>query len=158
MTLRNRLNRCGNTSGSSDKARNLIKVALSQRNLSECLHKFFGPGTILTNANLPSINASENLTGGAVRQTRINEVCDTGRGSVYVDKGTFANLPANDPFLVDTYLHEVANVLAIQQFTNVQPRGARPFMGPLGGPPTAAQNASFDHDIGQQFENCITGP
>jgi hypothetical protein len=135
---------------------NLLKAALGQKNLSKCLHKFFGPGTILTNANLPRIDASENLTGGAVGQTRASEVPDTGRGTVHIDKGVFNGLGASDAFLVGTYLHETANVLAIQRFTNIQPRWMRDLAGPLGSPPTAAQkNHPWDSDIGQQFEDCL---
>lgn len=147
----------GASQGGGGKARDVIKAALGQKNLSTCLHKFFGPGKILTNSNLPSINATENLTNGAAGQTRASEVPDTGRGSVYIDKGIFTSLSANDPFLVGTYLHEVANVLAIQLFTNVQPRWARARMGPRGTYPTQDQinDPTGDPDIGQQFEECI---
>ncbi len=156
---------CGSQSGSSGggkssgKARDVIKAALQQKNLSKCLHKFFGPGTILTNANLPRIDASQNLTGGAVGQTDARHVPDTGHATIQIDKGIFTGLAANDPFLVGTYLHETANALAIQRFTNVQPRWARDLMGPRGAYPTQQQlnDPTGDHDIGQQFEDCIFG-
>jgi hypothetical protein len=136
------------------KKKDLINASLKQKNLSKCLTEFFGPGTILTNENLPRINASQDLFGAGKVIT--SDVPETGRGTVLIDRGTFASLPAADPFLVSTYLHEVANVLAIQRFTGIEPRGARPFAGPRGTPPTEAQkHQRFDKDIGQQFEECI---
>ncbi len=140
------------------KKRDMINAALKQKNLAKCLNKFFGPGTILTNDNLPHIDASQDLPGARAGQTDANRVPETGRGTVEIDRGLFNGLPANDPFLVGTYLHETANVLAIQRFTSIQPRGARAFRGPSGGPPTEAQrNDRVDQDIGQQFEKCIFG-
>jgi RHS repeat-associated protein len=139
--------------GTAGKAKDVIKAALKQANLSKCLHHFFGKGNVLTNANLPSIDATQDLGGAG--EVHDYEIPVTGRGSVYIDKGIFTRLRADDPYLVGTYLHETANVLAIQRFTNIQPRAARPYMGPLGGPLTAPQNNTWDHDIGQQFEKCI---
>jgi RHS repeat-associated protein len=143
-----------------DKGRDVIDAALKEKNLSKCLHKFFGPGTILTNENLPRINASKDLSGGAVGQTDARRVPDVGRGTVQIAKSMFNSLSANDPFLTRTYLHETANALAIQRFTDIQPRAARMERGPLGGPPTSDQQkerrASFgDPDIGNQFEKCL---
>jgi len=148
----------GGGGNDAQKKRDLIKASLAQKNLAKCLNKFFGPGTILTNANLPRIDASNDLPGAG--RTDAAQVPDTGRGTVQIDKGIFTSLSANDPYLVGTYLHETANVLAIQLFTNVQPREARPQMGPRGGPPTQDQRTLArwtygDSDIGNQFEKCI---
>jgi hypothetical protein len=143
----------GGGGNSSGKAGDVINAALKEKNLSKCLHKFFGPGTILTNANLPRIDASQDLPG--VGQTDARQVPDTGRATIQIDRGTFSSLAANDPFLVGTYLHETANALAIQRFTNIQPRSARARRGPLGGPPSPAQAGAFDKDMGNQFEDCI---
>ncbi len=108
------------------KAKEVIKNALKTKNLSKCLNKFFGPGIILTNENLPRIDATENLPGAG--RTYPDKVPDTGRATVNIDKGNFNGMAANDTFLTDTYLHETANALAIQRFTNVEP-GRR---GPTG--------------------------
>jgi len=147
----------GGDPGSDKKERDVINAALKQKNLAKCLNEFFGPGTILTNDNLPHIDASKDLLGGAAGRTVVDQVPETGRGTVQIDRGVFRDLPANDLFLVWTYLHETANVLAIQRFTNIQPRGARARLGPRGGPPSAAQaNHPWDSDIGQQFEECLS--
>ncbi len=141
--------------GGDKKKRDVINAALKQKNLSKCLNKYFGPGTILTNENLPHVDASKDLPGGQAGHTVVDQVPDTGRGTVEIDRGIFTSLTAQDPFLVGTYLHEVANLLAIQRFTNV-PKGDRARRGARGGPPGAGQrNHPWDPDIGQQFEECL---
>jgi hypothetical protein len=141
-------------------ANDIIENALKNKNLCRCLNKYFGPGVKLTALNAPRIAFTQPLAGGAAGQTNANQVPDTGLAIVNIDPGIF-NLAANDTYLIDTYLHETANALAIQQFTNVFPRGARARMGARGGPPTAAQrhggNVGIDSDIGEQFEECLHG-
>jgi hypothetical protein len=62
-----------------------------------------------------------------------------------------------------TYLHETANILAIQKFKNSGVSGwERANLGPRGGPPTAQQvwaqtHPGNDPDIGNQFEHCVFG-
>ena len=84
----------------------------------------------------------------------------SGRGTVLVGSDVYMNPLVGNSFIADIYLHETANILAYQRFTNV-PYLDRPFRGPLGGPPTAEQNAERrqggDADIGKQFENCLEG-
>ena len=143
------------TSTKQDKAKEVIKNALKATNLSKCLHDFFGDGTILTKKNSPRLDASEALQGGHVGETRPWEVPDTGRATIHIDSRTFSNLAANDTFLTDTYLHETANALAIQRFTNIFPRGVRARMGPRGRYPTERQWRNRDPDIGHQFEICL---
>jgi hypothetical protein len=127
------------------------------KNLSRCLHTFFGPGTVLTNANLPRIDASKDLPGATAGQTNPAMVPDSGPATIQIDKGIFTSLGADDPLLVGTYLHEVGNALATQLFTQYT-KPTRAYAGPRGGPPTPAQKAeAWDHDIGQQFEKCIFG-
>jgi hypothetical protein len=119
----------------------------------------FGPGTILTNENLPKVDATKDLPGATVGRTDPKQVPETGRATVQIDRGIYRGLPASDPLLIGTYLHEVANALAIQRFTDVFPgkdRGWRAYLGPLGSPPTTAQiNHPYDPDVGQQFEECL---
>jgi len=149
----------GNEGGSDadnqtpQKIKDLVNAALNHPRLSKCLNEFFGPGIILTNENLPYVDATKNLPG--VGQTDSRQVPDTGRGTVQIDRGIYTSLSANDPYLVSTYLHEVANALAIQRFTHVFPRWQRPRLGPLGRPPSREQRRSFDPDIGRQFEECL---
>jgi len=141
----------------TQKKRDLIKAALAHENLSDCLHKWFGLGDILTNANLPRIDASQDLEGGALGQTRASMVPDTGRGTILIDRATFASHSATDHFtMVDTYLHETANALAIQRFTQYGYRPYRMLLGARGSIPTEHQLNSFpDQDIGKQFEECL---
>jgi hypothetical protein len=87
-------------------------------------------------------------------QTELAKVPDTGRATIQIDKGIFTSLQATDPFLIGTYLHETANALATQLFTQYTKR-TRAYAGPLGGPPTKDQLNSWDHDIGNLFEQCI---
>jgi RHS repeat-associated protein len=132
----------------------VVNQALQQPGLSDCLNKWIASGTVLTNENLPFVDASKDLPGATAGQTVHDQVPATGRGTVQIDRGFFAGLPADDPFLVATYLHELANVLAIQTFINV-PKSERTRRGARGGPPTQHQLRSFDKDIGQQFEECL---
>src|SRR5258707_10938907 len=48
----------GGGGGTLQKIKDTINSALNQANLAKCLNKFFGSGTILTNHNLPSIDAT----------------------------------------------------------------------------------------------------
>jgi RHS repeat-associated protein len=144
----------GGTSA-KEKIATIVNTALKEANLPDCLNEFFGPGTILTNENLPYIDASRNLSGAG--EMRSTEVPGSGRGTVYIDNGMFRSLSGSDPQLVGTYLHELANVLAVQQFTNELDPNNRPLLGPRGGPPTKEQADSWDQDIGQLFEKCIFG-
>lgn len=142
----------------AQKKKDLIKAALATKNLSSCLHKFFGPGNILTNANVPAIDASKNLDGATFGRTDPANVPDSGRATIQIDKGIFTGLSPQDPQLVGTYLHETANALAIQRFTRYT-KETRAFAGPLGGPPIDHgpydQIHTWDHDIGKAFETCI---
>src|SRR5438105_12222166 len=47
--------------------------SLKHKNLSKCLTEFFGPGTILTNENLPRIDTSKDLPGATAGRTRSEE-------------------------------------------------------------------------------------
>jgi RHS repeat-associated protein len=149
--------------------RSTINGALHQPNLSKCLHQFFGPGKILTNANLPYLDATlsvaqitslTNTPAGLEATGTIAEpVPATGRGTVIVASENLGNLIQGER----TYLHETANILAIQQFTSSGVTGvARAFLGPRGGPPTSGQvfaqtHPGNDPDIGRQFELCVFG-
>ncbi len=139
------------------KIADLVNQALQHERLAKCLNKWIGPGIVLTNENRPYVDASENLPGATFGQTRTREVPPTGRGTAYIDKGVFSGLSATDPFLVMIYLHEVANVLATQQFTHEPDQTKRALLGPRGGPPTEEQRNSYDKDIGEQFAECLAG-
>ena len=104
-----------------------------------------------------SVEASEALQGGHVGETRAWQVPDTGRATIHIDSRTFSNLAANSSFLVDTYLHETANALAIQRFTGYTGRrDYRAFLGPHGAMPSQSQlHHPTDQDIGEQFEKCL---
>ena len=110
----------------------------------------------MTNANVPAIDASRDLPGATAGRTILDMVPDSGRATILIDKGIFTSLSAQDPYLVGTYLHETANALATQRFTNLT-KPTRAFAGALGGPPSKDQLNSWDHDIGNQFEACIFG-
>jgi len=108
----------------------------------------------LTNSNLPHIDASQNLPGAAVGHTDPARVPDTGRATIEIDKGILTSLQPTNPYLIGTYLHETANALAIQRFTQYT-KATRAYAGPLGALPTPAQQNSLDSDIGNLFEQCI---
>jgi hypothetical protein len=140
----------------------VIASALQVPNLVDCAHTFFGNNFRFNRSNLPHIDASQNLPGAG--RTMESMVPATGRATVLIDRGTFP-MNANDPFLVDTYLHEAANATAIQRFTDQQTaavfvhpsRQLRAELGPRGARPSNAQRNSFDRDIGNQFEGCLHG-
>ena len=148
------------------RIKDIVNAALKQTRLSECLNEWFGPGTILTNANLPCLDVRQSsgqitdIVGRPAIGTPKQPVPPSGRGTVLVGSDVYMNPLVGNSFIADIYLHETANILAYQRFTNV-PYLDRPFRGPLGGPPTAEQNAERrqggDADIGKQFENCLEG-
>ncbi|MGC1991428.1 MAG: RHS repeat-associated core domain-containing protein, partial [Candidatus Acidiferrales bacterium] len=139
--------------------RNIINRALKQSRLSQCLHQFFGSGSILTNQNLPYIDATQTSIQLGAMGTVADPVPPSGRSTVEI-----ASDVVNNSFAPElgqrVYLHEVANALAYQDFTN-SPYGVRPFLGPFGGPPTSSQRAQNqpggDPDIGREFEKCVFG-
>jgi hypothetical protein len=83
----------------------------------------------------------------------------TGRGTAIVASEKLGDMEQAGR----TYLHETANLLAIQQFTNSGVTGQdRALRGPFGGVPTAEQawaaaHPGNDPDIGRQFELCVYG-
>jgi len=96
-----------------------------------------------------------------------------GRATIFMGAGSLS-YKADYPTLLLTFLHESANAFAIQRFTDAQVRAAfavpkswtehdirnvRADLGPRGNPPSAHQRSTvdeWDHDIGQQFEECLT--
>jgi hypothetical protein len=155
--------------GGGGRIKGIINGALHQSNLSKCLHQFFGPGDILTNANLPYLDGTlsaaqiTSLTNTPAGQEATGTIAEpvpaTGRGTAIVASENLGDLIQGER----TYLHETANILAIQQFTSSGVTGdARALLGPRGGPPTADQvynqtHAGNDPDIGRQFELCVFG-
>jgi RHS repeat-associated protein len=140
------------------KIKDIVNTALKHPRLSKCLNELFGPGTILTNENLPKVDATKDLPGATVGRTDPKQVPETGRATVQIDRGIYRGLPASDPLLIGTYLHEVANALAIQRFTDVFPgedRWMRAYLGPQGNWPSKEQLENYDQDIGAQFEKCL---
>ena len=120
------------------KIKNIINGALKQAKLAECLNKFFGKGTILNNSNLPHIDGTQGDENQLGAQGTVQlPVPATGPGTVIMASNVMNNALAPQ-FAQQVYLHETANVLAYQTFTSV-PVDSRPFMGPLGGPPTGDQ-------------------
>ncbi len=150
----------GNGGSTVHKIKDIINAALKQLKLAECLNKFFGRGTILTNQNLPSIDATQSSAqlGGSLGTPKL-PVPMTGKPTVYVASDVVA---MGGPLPQQVYLHEVGNALADQLFTNIPNQFQRAYQGPLGGAPTAEQIrqrglVGGDSDIGREFENCIFG-
>ena len=147
--------------GTLDRIKEIVNSALQQSELADCLNKFFGPGTILTNQNLPYVNATKSSEELRALGRPKELVPESGRSTVYVASDV-VNSPLLSKFKQGVYLHEVANALAIQRFTNELDPNKRAFLGPLGGPPTAeqvrqSQLPKGDRDIGREFEICVFG-
>jgi len=151
---------------SLQRIKDIINNALKQAKLSECLNKWIGPGTVLTNANLPYINATQSSAQLSARRgandvlgTPDMPVPSTGRGTALVA----SDILGNTDLAMRTYLHETANILAMQQFTNSGVTGNdRALLGARGTPPTGVQaweaaHPPADGDIGWQFELCVFG-
>ena len=141
-------------------------AALGAKNLAACTTQFFGSGFNFTLANLPNIDATQNLGGMTIGRTKASMVPDDGVATILIDKGSFSSMKPAD--LAITYLHETANARAIQQFTQWSgpdfvnggiSRQDRALLGPMGRMPSNGQShaSSGDHDIGNQFERCLNG-
>jgi RHS repeat-associated protein len=148
----------------------VVNSALKKPKLGSCLNKWIGPGTVLTNANLPVVDfrSSSAQLDQMLRDegyqvepgtlgTIQTPVPETGSGTLYIASEDWGNF--NDS--MRTFTHETGNILAIQQFTNApgDPLG-RAFLGARGTPPLNSQvNDSWgDPDIGEQLEECVYGP
>jgi RHS repeat-associated protein len=141
-------------------------AGLGLNNLAACTTEFFGSGFNFTLANLPNIDATQNLEGAAIGETRASMVPDEGRATILIDKGSYSSMSPSS--LAVTYMHEAANARAIQQFTQWSgpgfvngglSRNDRARLGPMGNWPSKGQQhaSSGDHDIGNQFERCLNG-
>jgi RHS repeat-associated protein len=141
-------------------------AGLGLKNLAACTTEFFGSGFNFTLANLPNIDATQNLKGAAIGETRASMVPDEGRATILIDKGSYSSMSPSS--LAVTYVHEAANARAIQQFTQWSgpgfvngglSRNDRARLGPMGNWPSKGQQhaSSGDHDIGNQFERCLNG-
>jgi hypothetical protein len=148
------------TGDTMSNIRNIINSALKQPKLAACLHAFFGSGTVLTNQNLPYVDATQDSTQMHALGGQDQPVPSSGRSTVQIASDVVNNTFA--PELGQrVYLHETANALAYQDFTDAS-YGSRPFLGPMGGAPTASQQAQAqgtggDPDIGREFEKCVFG-
>jgi hypothetical protein len=118
--------------GGLERIKEIINNALKQPKLSECLNTWIGPGTVLTNQNLPYLNGT--VSGAELSSLRGREhVIGTvelpaptaGRGTVLLASAILPNMDLS----VRTYLHETANLLAIQQFWSQRRRESRPWPG-----------------------------
>jgi hypothetical protein len=156
----------GGGGGGAQRIKDIINNALKQAKLSECLNKWIGPGTVLTNANLPYLNATQSSAQLSARRGAQNvlgtpdmPVPSTGRGTALVA----SDILGNTDLAMRTYLHETANILAMQQFTSSGVTGNdRALRGARGTPATGVQaweaaHPPADGDIGWQFELCVFG-
>jgi len=161
----------GSGGGSGSFINTVVNSALKQSKLGACLNKWVGPGTVLTNANLPIVDfrsSSAQLdqmlgAGGNQLQpgtlgTIQTPVPSTGPGTLYIASELWGNLNES----MQTFIHETGNLLAIQQFTSTpgDPVG-RAFLGARGTAPGPGQvNDPFvnDKDIGEQLQECVFGP
>ena len=148
---------------SSPRVVDIVNSALKQPGLGACLNTWIGSGLVLTNANLPFMNATKSSDqlaamigysgGGDVDGTTGAQVAPTGRSTVYVASGVLGDKDR----AMRTYIHETGNALAMQRFAGGDAAGA--YVGPRGGPQSAAQRSDpIDHDIGNQIERCVFGP
>jgi hypothetical protein len=113
------------------KKLDLMRMALQHKNLCNCVHLFFGNQVSLNMANLPLIDATNDLPGAAIGTSNASDNAGNGRPVVELDRGSFANMEFDNPDLILTYLHETANALAQHQFTGYT-LNSRAFLGPRG--------------------------
>jgi RHS repeat-associated protein len=138
---------CGLTPG-QQKIAHVVNSALQQTKLSECLNKLFGPGNILNNKNLPILDTTQSEatisvdTKAAAYATFATPVPATGRGTVLMASEYFNSI-GSVLGLQATFLHETANILAIQR--NQSPHPSKP------------QGAGRDTDAGAALEECMFG-
>ena len=151
----------GGHGGGLQQIKSIINLALHVPKLGQCLNQIFGPGNILTNQNLPLVDTTQNSTqlgayinglnpntpaanpANAVVSTFAVPVPASGKGTVLIASDYFYSPTSADNFLAASYLHETANILAIQ--LNSYHQAANP--APFGG----------DHDTGAALEECIFG-
>ncbi len=147
----NRLGGAPDGSPAQQRIKQLVNAALEHPRLSKCLNEFFGGGTILTNENRPYVDARSDLREGAFGETRAENVPATGRATVFIDRSFLTSpLPASDTFWTDTYLHEVANALAIQRFTHTPKNTAN-------GGPIWAHAERGPHKLSKTLSILISG-
>jgi hypothetical protein len=148
----------GDGGGGGLSVKNIINAALKLPNLGKCLNMIFGPGNILSNSNLPTIDNTHStaqisqITGVAARGETADGTTQTpvpvsGPGTVLIASEYFGPNPGVSPLYVTAiYVHETGNILATQLFGNAY---ARPSSNP------ALRGA--DRDTGQNFEDCVFG-
>ena len=150
---------------SSPRVADTVNSALQQPNLSNCLNTWIGPGLVLTNDNLPYMDATKSGTqlakiakskDPAIEGTVKEPVPASGRSTVYVASEIMGD--KNEAMRV--YTHETGNALAMQTFAGGGRSGA--YLGARGGPPGIEQSSGHnplrDTDIGYQIEFCVFGP
>lgn len=150
---------------SGSRIASIVDLALHQPKLSQCLNAYFGPGNILSNQNLPKVDTTQskaqlsaqtgNSEGNTIGATQ-QPVPSSGPGTVEMASEYFYGSGTTNLQLAGTYLHETANILAYQTFTNTR-YVQRPYQGPLGANPKPSQYLNEDPDIGVQFEKCVFG-
>lgn len=126
----------------------MVNSALHQPKLSECLNKLFGPGNILNNQNLPILDTRQSEatisvdTKAAAYATYATPVPATGRGTVLMASEYFNSIGSFEG-LQATFLHETANILAIQRNQHPVPKNPAALLG--------------DNDAGAALEECMYG-
>ncbi len=133
----------------------VVNQALQQSDLADCLNqeRFFGPGTILTNQNLPFLDTRvsqpeierRTLTPGA-QGTYETPVPATGRGTALIPTNLFYDPNSTMGFLSAKYIHEVGNILSIQRFGSENHTQA---LDP--------KIRRLDSDSGAALEECVFG-
>jgi hypothetical protein len=142
----------------------IVNSALQQPGLGACLNTWIGPGLVLTNANLPYVDATQSEAQLAVIANRDvlvegtpkEPVPASGRLTVYVASDIIGD--KNEAMRV--FIHETGNALAMQMFAGGDISGA--YRGARGRDPGIEQrtgdNPLHDPDIGYQIERCVFGP
>ncbi len=141
-----------------------VNSALQQPDLSKCLNTWIGPGLVLTNSNLPYLDATKsgaqlaqiiNSKKPTIEGTVKEPVPSAGRPTVYVA----SEVMGNKKEAMRVYVHEMGNALAMQRFSGGARDGA--YRGARGGPPgidqSSGNNILRDKDIGYQLEQCVFG-
>jgi len=129
-----------------EKAKKIVKFALSQEKLDDCIRQIFEGKATLTAKNRPFILRTDLsfLGEGTVGAP----VAVVGRGIVGIDTRAFDNTQSSIKYLSAVYLHEAGNILARKLFGNSFARPATPDVQELFG---------GDLDTGANLENCAFG-
>jgi RHS repeat-associated protein len=132
-----------------EKAKKIVKFALSQEKLDDCIRQIFEGKATLARANRPLIVATHLSWLDSPRGPAVGAVVATqGRGKVGIDVREFYSPESSTKYLSAIYVHEVGNLFSLRIFGSGGARPAAPRVQSIFG---------GDEDTGANLENCVFG-